>query len=145
MKIHLCLIMVVSFMFGETTAIGGEVVQHPGLQVGGALRIVRVDHQQSADPEIDQSEIMKPIEPHYGESSSLSRVLNADGELLADLDLEESTDTDIFYDLSESMSIAVGYHFVEAEDRRNDLGMSGGADADHESHRFLLRANWRFQ
>lgn len=143
MKSHACLILLILCTIGQAKANGRDTSRHPGLQVGGPLRIVKTDDEGIMDSVISQREILSSIEPLYGETSSLSLVLNADGQLL--VDLEAGTDADMSYDLSESVSIAVGYHFVEAEDREEDLVISGGMDADHESHRLLLRANWRFQ
>ncbi|MGH1483175.1 MAG: hypothetical protein ACRBM6_31485 [Geminicoccales bacterium] len=145
MRTHACVILLVFILSGEAQATGADGGGHPELQVGGPLRIVSPDRGLTGNSLTGSSGIIGAIEPRHGEPSSLSRVLNNDGELLVDLDLIEQTDTDMSFDLNGSVSIAVGYHYVEAEDRQANLEMSGSVDDDHESHRLLFRAHWHFQ
>jgi hypothetical protein len=115
------------------------------LQVGAALRMMMNDTDSS--PKGNSHDHRYPdVEPAAaGAFSSLSRSLNTDVQLPVESAADEATEPGMAYAVTASLSLGVGYHFVEAEDLVGDLAVAGLLGSDHQSHHVVLRAKWRFQ
>lgn len=138
------LLMILCFA-GQASADTSKPGQRAELQIGGPLRIVRAGEQAAAGASREDVGSTRLIEPSHGVSSSLSQVLNDEGQVLNDIDFDQTQDPNVAYSLTRSVSIGIGYHFVDAEDLVADLAVIGTLDADHQSHHLLFRANWHFQ
>lgn len=145
MNIRVWSVLLTCMVIVEANANDEVSKQHPDLQVGAPLRLDQSDKKTVQFENGGHLDRTHRIEPQYGESSSLSRVLNVDGELLVDLESQEVDDVDMGYDVSSSLSVGVDYDFIEAEDQSHDVAAVRGIDADHQSHNVLFRAQWHFR
>ena len=143
--VRTCLVLTILCVMSQAKAETGAVQQRADLQVGGPLRMVKGGNSDSpgSTDGVVYADIL--IEPAYGVSSSLSQSGNADGQVMTNLKLGENGEPGMTYSLTRSLSLGVGYHFVEAEDLVGDRAFAGTIDADHQSHHVLFRAKWRFQ
>lgn len=145
MTIHVGSFLMVLLLVNQANAQTGQDKKHVGLQVGAPLRIVKKAEEAAPGDGNDQIQTESQTESLLGVPSSLGFVLNEDGDSSIEPDQQIGIETDVAYGVTESLTIGVGYHFVEAEDRMDDHTMTGTVDDDHESHKLLLRANWYFQ
>lgn len=130
----------------EASAETHQSGQRPELQVGGPMRILVTRNQ--ASPISSGSSLEQPTEPKQpatGIILSLSQMLNADSEAASDQDPVESRNSSMTYSVTRSLSLGVGYHFVDAEDLVGKIAVVGAMDADHQSHHVLVRARWQFE
>ncbi len=119
--------------------------QRAELQIGGPLRIIKRD--TLTEPASSEKSIPKTraIEPSYGLSPSVNGALEGDGQLVSGLAQEEDQDPSLAYALTRSVSVGIGYNFIEAEDLAADRAVDGIVDIDHQSHHLLFRALWHFK
>ncbi len=108
------------------------------LQIGGPLRIVIAVKESMTPTVIGAVRAAVLIGSSLGVSSTL-------GQASIGYELHRDSDPHMSYAVTSSLSIAVGYHYVEAEDRVADLAIATVQDVDYQSHDLLVRAHWHFQ
>jgi hypothetical protein len=100
----------------------------------------------TANLEASQGEDSLPDQAPNIESLSLStnEVLNTESGPSADLAIALEEPSGLAYPVTDSVSIGVGYGFVEAENLIDITPAAGLVDIDHQSHHVMLRAEWHF-
>lgn len=136
---RVCMALIVICLINDAYAETVRTVHRSELQVGGAMRIVaiRKDGHSSnlrKEPDIRQQRGMP----------SLDKLLNGDNKQSKRPDTDRAQNTDMAYSLTGSLSLGVGYYFVEAEDLVGRSVMVVAEDEDHQSHHVFLRARWQF-
>ncbi len=130
----------------EASAEAHQPSPRAGLQVGGAMRILAMRKQTL--PVADYSPTGKPSRLDKSKAAiaqSLSHILNINDRSVVDPGPIVKQNSSMIYTVTRSLSLGVGYHFVDAEDLVGKVVVVGAMDADHQSHHVLLRARWQFE
>ncbi|MGI9437472.1 MAG: hypothetical protein ACR2Q4_22035 [Geminicoccaceae bacterium] len=76
---------------------------------------------------------------------SLSKTVIDDDQHIVGFDAVDAQHPEMTIPVTGSLSLALGYQFVEAEDRSADLQASGVLEANYQSHDVLVRIAWHLQ
>lgn len=141
---RVCVLLMMSCLANQAIADAGQPDQRADLQVGGLLRIIEREAASAATALEEHAEEQEAMAPSDGGAPPSSGVFDINDQTQDDLQQDQAEVPSLAYPLTGSVSVGIGYSFIEAEDLVTDRAVEGIVDVDHQSHHLLFRAYWHF-